>query len=80
LSITGCFVESLEPTSPGQDVAIRIQLPGGDTIAIDAEVVYSSPPMGFGVRFTGMSDQARDLLASVVERLLRESNVGLRAG
>jgi hypothetical protein len=70
LSVTGCFVESLEPMTPGQRIAIQVQLPTRGTIDLDAAVVYSSPPMGFGVRFVDVPGGVRDALSAEVQDLL----------
>lgn len=71
LSITGCFVESLETAAPGERVTLRIIVPDWPTIEVLGEVVYSSPPMGYGVRFTDLSQTTELILQAAAEALQR---------
>jgi hypothetical protein len=46
----------------GSVLLIRIPLSEGRQVVCNAEVVYSNPGSGVGIRFQGLSDEARDLL------------------
>jgi hypothetical protein len=66
LSATGCFIESLEAMTPGERVQIRIDVPGSQPIHVDGVVVYATSPMGFGVRFSELSNDRRERLLGVI--------------
>ena len=46
----------------GSLLLLRIPLSEARQIVCNAEVVYSNPGLGLGVRFQGLSDEARELL------------------
>ncbi len=71
LSPTGCFVETLEPAAPGQRIELRLAVPDWSTVEVTGEVVYTSPPMGYGVRFIGLSQATELILQAATESLLR---------
>lgn len=62
LSAGGCFVDTLGQVTLGQKIIFRLRLPAGEAIDIEGEVVYTYPNMGFGVRFTNVSDSDRKKL------------------
>lgn len=71
LSTTGCFVESLERAAPGERVTLQIAVPDWSVVEVTAEVVYSSAPMGYGVRFVDLSQTTELFLQAAVDALSR---------
>jgi hypothetical protein len=69
LSVTGCFVESIEPAATGENLTIRITIPDWGTLELSAEIMYSSPPIGFGVRFVDVPPASALILQATVETL-----------
>jgi hypothetical protein len=57
LSLGGCFVDTIAQAAVGEAVAIKLRLPAGDWVELRGEVTYQYPNAGFGVRFTGGSDE-----------------------
>ena len=50
LSLTGCYVDTLNPTSEGTAVRVRLTH-GAEELELTARIVYVSPRLGMGVRF-----------------------------
>lgn len=67
VSLGGCYVETLAVVSVGEHIRFEIQLPTGRWLPLQGEVVYHQPNLGFGVRFTELSELEREMLASVIE-------------
>jgi c-di-GMP-binding flagellar brake protein YcgR len=67
VSLGGCYVESLAQVSVGETIRFEIQLPTGRWLPLQGEVVYHHPHLGFGVRFTDLSELEREMLASIIE-------------
>jgi len=77
LSEGGCFVTSLYEASPGETLVLKIELPHEGWIKVEGETLYNRPEFGFAIRFTTMSDHARDALSAVVHKRRR---LALKAG
>jgi hypothetical protein len=50
LSLTGCYVDTLNPTPVNTIVQVRLTH-AGEELEIPAKIVYVSPRLGMGVRF-----------------------------
>jgi len=59
ISATGCFIDTLAPVEVGEKLNLRLTLPDGDYMSLQALVIYQMPSLGFGVRFIRMSDSDR---------------------
>lgn len=53
----------------GSLLLVRIPFGPGKQVVCNAEVVYSEPGRGVGVRFQGLSDEARNLLETEMQSL-----------
>jgi hypothetical protein len=71
LSVSGCFVESIESPEAGERVELRIEIPSRGTVTLAATVMYNSPPVGFGVKFLDVSRDTRVVLQAAIASLLR---------
>ena len=67
ISMDGCFMDSrAHGRSLGDTVEFKVHLPGGLWVSLRGELVKEDYPMGFELRFKGLSDGDRRLLAEVV--------------
>ena len=67
LSAGGCFVDTVGLVSLGENIKFTLLLPAGESIAIVGNVVYSYPPVGFGVQFTNVSEADREKIDRIIE-------------
>jgi CheY-like chemotaxis protein len=67
ISMDGCFIDCHVPgRSVGEIVEFKVHLPDGPWVSLKGELVDEQYPIGFGLRFTDLSDGDRRLLAQVV--------------
>ena len=59
ISATGCFIDTLAPVEVGETLNLRLTLHDGEYFSMQALVMYRMPSLGFGVRFTRISDSDR---------------------
>lgn len=50
VSLTGCYVDTLNPTPSGTEVRVKLNH-NGEELDLLARVVYVSPRLGMGIRF-----------------------------
>jgi len=73
LSETGCYVDSINETLNGELVTFKINLPDGDWLELNGEVVHSFMTVGFGLRFVDLNSEQLAKLNALLEHLA-ESN------
>jgi hypothetical protein len=73
MSLGGVYLTTQSPLPLGVTLTLRIPL-GGEHVIVKADVVYSDPGHGVGVRFHRLSDEARSLM----ERELPQPQEGLQ--
>lgn len=66
ISLTGAFIDSMTTFAPGTSMRLRFKVKG-NVIEADAEVRYSMPQMGMGVRFTNIKPEHLELLEHLIE-------------
>jgi CheY-like chemotaxis protein len=67
IGMEGCFIDCHDSgRSLGDVVEFKVQLPNGPWVSLRGELVDEQYPVGFGLRFTGLTDGDRRLLAQVV--------------
>ena len=59
ISATGCFIDTLAQVEAGETLNLKLTLPDGEYISVQGVVKYQMPSLGFGVRFTRISDSDR---------------------
>jgi len=68
LSIGGFYLNTKANLSEGSVILVRIPFGSGKQIIANAQVVYSNPGRGVGLRFLGLSEENRTLIESELER------------
>jgi CheY-like chemotaxis protein len=67
ISMEGCFIDSkVQARRLGDTVDFKVHVPTGPWVALQGELVLEDYPMGFGLRFTNLTDGDRRMLAQVV--------------
>lgn len=61
ISPGGLYMNTQADIPEGGLLTIRIPFPKGDVV-VNAEVIYSNPGRGVGVRFSGLSEEDRALM------------------
>ncbi len=80
LSNGGCFVETLGKVEVGEVIHFKLRLPSGEWLELEGQVMYEYPNVGFGLRFTGISEAQQKRLEWLVkaERYRMERQEGVR--
>ena len=73
ISSSGCFVLTEDNVQLNELIRLEIQLLVEKRINIWGEIVYRAPEIGFGVRFTGCSEQEQIVIERLVEYAISES-------
>ena len=66
LSEGGCFVECVAAARPGEHVRLTIMMLDGAEVPAAGEITYAFDGMGFGLRFTDLSEDAHRRIAEFV--------------
>jgi PilZ domain-containing protein len=69
LSEGGCFVDAIGDSYIGERLTLKVQLPDRAWLELTAEVVHKMQPVGFGLRFVGLSEEKQEQLRSFIEHL-----------
>ncbi len=67
ISLGGCYIESLAQVTVGERILFEIQLPSGRWIPLSGHVVHHHVGLGFGVRFSLLSDMVKRMLEEAIE-------------
>jgi PilZ domain len=62
ISLGGFYMNTKADIAQGEELMVRIPIAVNKDIVCNAEVVYTNPGLGLGVRFTDLSDEARLIL------------------
>lgn len=66
ISVSGCFVDSIISPNKGEIVVLSLRIPSGDWMKLNGEVVYVYPGIGFGIRFTRISEEETAQIEQVI--------------
>lgn len=69
LSEGGCFVDTTGEALIGELLTFRVELPGGAWLELRGEVAHQQKTVGFGLRFTDLTDEQREQLRSFIDYL-----------
>lgn len=67
ISLTGCYIESIGQVTVGEQIRFHIDMPTGRWLPLSGVVVYQHPQIGFGVRFTNVSERDKSLIAELID-------------
>jgi hypothetical protein len=67
ISLGGCYIETMGPVTVGDHIAFEIRLPGGDWMLLQGVVVYHHKAMGFGLRYTDLTEVQSNVLTQLIE-------------
>lgn len=77
ISETGCFILTGGKVEPKELIRLEIEIPDGGTVYFWSEVVDEAGDIGFGARFTSVSDEDMLLLSKMIKKeLARQSDKG----
>ena len=62
ISVGGFYMSTQAVLPEGSVLLVRIPFPDGKQVVANAEVVYSNPSRGVGLRFQGLSEEGRALI------------------
>lgn len=68
ISLGGLYMNTQAELPEGARLLLRVPLSNEQQIVVNAEVIYSNPGHGVGVRFQGMSDEDRALMERELPR------------
>lgn len=74
LSSGGCFIDSIATVREGEAVKFEVIHPGGKSLHFTGQVTYTLPGVGFGVRFTNVTE-AQQKFADMMVRTLSKSSM-----
>jgi hypothetical protein len=66
ISVGGCFIDSIAGVFVTEPVSFVVKADDGRIIEFNGEVTYIFPGIGFGVKFTDLSDDASEYLDQVI--------------
>lgn len=67
LSLTGCYLDMMNPFPPETLVQLRITA-GAETLQTNSRIIYSTPNIGSGAEFLDMNSNERALLERWLEQ------------
>jgi hypothetical protein len=65
ISAGGCYVDSIAAVSEGEEVQFDLSTHDGGFIPFTGEVAYVLNGMGFGIKFTNITEEQRAFLETV---------------
>jgi hypothetical protein len=66
LSPGGCYVDSIIAVAEGEPVSLSIKTESDEALSFTGEVAYVLNGLGFGVRFTDLTDERKAFLDQVI--------------
>ena len=66
ISKGGCYVDSIASVPVGEPLGLIISGPGGIPLRLSGKVAYILEGFGFGVEFTDLTPEGRDLILMLI--------------
>lgn len=66
LSMSGCFVDSILNVNEGEETHFEIRIPTGELLKLSGVIAHSIPRIGFGIRFTNLTDEQKFLIEQTI--------------
>jgi hypothetical protein len=67
ISTNGCFILTVDEAEIHELLRVEFQLMSGKWINVWGEVVYRAPEIGFGLRFTGTTEEEQRVIDLLVK-------------
>lgn len=71
ISVSGCFILAAGEAATAEPITVTIQLPSKKTVTLTGEVVYSTPEIGFAIRFKELPASSQSFIEKLVKRFSR---------
>ena len=65
ISAGGCYVESIISVQVGDEINFELVDPNGDRLPFTGQIAYHFDGMGFGVKFTNLTDEQKEFLQKI---------------
>jgi PilZ domain. len=62
----GCYIDSIVAVLEGEPVSLSVVTQSGEALSFTGEVAYVLNGMGFGIRFTELTDERKAFLDQVI--------------
>lgn len=72
ISLGGCYVETLAQVSENETVELSVLLPTNEWLPLRGEVMMVHPGMGFGLKFSQLTEHGAKQLVQLIGDLRRE--------
>lgn len=73
MSLGGCYLDTIAQAAVGEILTINVQLPEGPWITLQGRVAHLQSNLGFGIRFTNLSDDQRKFVIQLIAATRSES-------
>ena len=67
ISLGGCYVDSIASAAAGEPISLTITMGSGESQQFTGEVAYVLPGLGFGIRFTDLTEERTDFLRKILD-------------
>ncbi len=67
LSLWGCFLNTIGRADVGEVIGVEIKLPTGDWLALGGEVTSYQQGIGFGIKFTFLTEEEEETLKELMK-------------
>lgn len=68
ISVGGCYIDSIFSVKVGEAIRFELVHTDGQRLAFTGEVAYCFEGIGFGVRFTEITDEQKMFLEAIVRK------------
>jgi PilZ domain len=68
LSLGGCYVDSIAAVAEGEEIALMITRPSGESKRFTGTVAYVLPGLGFGIRFKDLTGAESGFLVQIIHQ------------
>lgn len=70
VSTGGCYIDSIAEVSIGEEITFEMRLPTGAAVPVRGKVAYVLSGNGFGVSFTELPDETREVIEQMVNGIV----------
>ncbi len=67
LSLWGCFLNTVGRADVGEVIGVEIKMPNGEWLALGGEVTSCQPGIGFGIKFTFLTEDEEETLKELMK-------------